>query len=175
MAEVSRYGIIEAATDVDGVAFDAPSDSRLRVIGRMALRGRMSGSGPGSTTSRRNCATTLPTTTRAAAAGGPIRANAATTARRSACCARPPAASRNSRRRCAASASARRPNGRTNRSDLHTRRMVCRSSGTRHDRAPAALFLAPEGLKNRSPPALWPTGKPKCWRSELSRQIAVDL
>ena len=34
-----------------------------------------------------------------------------------------------------------------------------------------------EGPKNRSPPALWPTGnfKPKCLRSELSRQIAVDL
>jgi len=43
MAEVSRYGIIEAATDVDGVAFNAPSDSRLRVVtGRMALRGRFS-------------------------------------------------------------------------------------------------------------------------------------
>jgi hypothetical protein len=34
-----------------------------------------------------------------------------------------------------------------------------------------------EGPKNRSPPALWPTSnlKPKCLRSELSRQIAVDL
>jgi hypothetical protein len=33
------------------------------------------------------------------------------------------------------------------------------------------------GLKNRSPPALWPTGNfnQSAWGSELSRQIAVDL